>query len=165
MAYTIKKGDTLSAIARKNGTTVAALAKANGIANPNKIRAGASLKLPGAASVVTPGPRKGTEIRDGILGPAVPKPPTGAPRGTTKLPSKPPTGSAPKGTVPLPPRQPTPMPIMPSNGSSPRRTVSMPSRQPTPMPIMQSTSRASVKPTTPTTTTMMKRATSARKRK
>lgn len=43
--YTIVSGDTLSAIAAKNGTTVDALAKLNNIADPNKILAGAKIKL------------------------------------------------------------------------------------------------------------------------
>jgi len=43
--YTIKYGDTLSAIAARNNTTVANLAKLNNIADPNKIQAGASIKL------------------------------------------------------------------------------------------------------------------------
>lgn len=44
--YTIKKGDTLSKIAKANGTTVAELAKSNKITDPNKIFAGASLNIP-----------------------------------------------------------------------------------------------------------------------
>ena len=43
--YVIKSGDTLSAIAKKNGTTVAALAAKNGIKDPNKIVAGAKIKV------------------------------------------------------------------------------------------------------------------------
>ena len=43
--YTIKSGDTLSAIAKKMGTTVAMLKKANNIKDANKIRAGAKLKI------------------------------------------------------------------------------------------------------------------------
>ncbi len=45
--YTVKSGDTLSGIAARYGTTVGALAKANGIQNPNMIRAGANLRIPG----------------------------------------------------------------------------------------------------------------------
>lgn len=45
--YTIKSGDTLSALAKKFGTTVADLAKLNNISNPNLIIAGKSLKIPG----------------------------------------------------------------------------------------------------------------------
>ncbi len=44
-SYTIKKGDTLSAIARKNNTTVAKLKAANGMTS-DMIRDGKSLKIP-----------------------------------------------------------------------------------------------------------------------
>lgn len=43
--YTIKKGDTLSAIAKRNGISVKQLAKKNGIKNPNLIMVGRVLKL------------------------------------------------------------------------------------------------------------------------
>lgn len=43
--YTVKKGDTLSAIAKRYKTTVAKLAKDNGIANPNLIFVGQKLKI------------------------------------------------------------------------------------------------------------------------
>jgi len=46
---TIKSGDTLSAIAKKNNTTVSALMKANpSIKSANKIQAGASINIPKA---------------------------------------------------------------------------------------------------------------------
>lgn len=57
--YTIKKGDTLTKIARANNTTVAELARINGIKDPNKIRAGATLNLtetPAAAPAPAPAP-------------------------------------------------------------------------------------------------------------
>ena len=41
--YTVKKGDTLSSIAKKYGTTYQKIAKDNGIANPNKIYVGQKL--------------------------------------------------------------------------------------------------------------------------
>jgi len=44
-SYTIKKGDTLSAIARKHGTTVSKLKAANGMSS-DFIREGKSLKIP-----------------------------------------------------------------------------------------------------------------------
>jgi len=44
--YTIRSGDTLSALARRFHTSVSALAKANGIANPDKIYAGKTLRIP-----------------------------------------------------------------------------------------------------------------------
>lgn len=55
-SYTIKYGDNLNAIAAANGTSVDELVKANAIADPNKIKAGASLSIPSkvAAPVATP---------------------------------------------------------------------------------------------------------------
>ena len=46
--YTVRSGDTLSGIAKRNDTTVAALAKANGIKDANKISVGQKLQMPGA---------------------------------------------------------------------------------------------------------------------
>ena len=51
--YTVKKGDTLSAIAKKYGTTYQEIAKANGISNPNLIRTGQVLKINGSATPAT----------------------------------------------------------------------------------------------------------------
>jgi hypothetical protein len=45
--YTIRAGDTLSALAQRFHTTVGALARLNHISNVNLIYAGAKLKLPG----------------------------------------------------------------------------------------------------------------------
>ena len=44
--YTVKSGDTLSAIAKKYGTTYQKLASYNGIANPNLIYIGQKIKIP-----------------------------------------------------------------------------------------------------------------------
>lgn len=44
--YTVKKGDTLSAIAAKHGTTYQKIAAYNGIKNPNVIRVGQKIKIP-----------------------------------------------------------------------------------------------------------------------
>ena len=50
MSYSVKRGDTLTAIARNNRTTVAALMKANPqIKNANAISVGAKLTLPGSS--------------------------------------------------------------------------------------------------------------------
>lgn len=46
MSYTVKKGDTLSGIARKYNTTVEALASTNGIKNVDVIRVGQVLQIP-----------------------------------------------------------------------------------------------------------------------
>lgn len=47
MTYTVKKGDSLSKIAKAHGTTVNAIAKLNGITNVNRINVGQVLTLPG----------------------------------------------------------------------------------------------------------------------
>lgn len=44
-SYTVKKGDTLSAIAKQYGTTYQEIAKQNGISNPNLIHVGQQLKI------------------------------------------------------------------------------------------------------------------------
>ena len=43
--YTVQKGDTLSAIAKKNGTTVDEIVSKNGIQDANKISIGQSLTI------------------------------------------------------------------------------------------------------------------------
>ena len=53
--YTVKKGDTLSSIAKKYGTTYQKLAAYNSIANPNLITVGQKIKIPGTAATVTEG--------------------------------------------------------------------------------------------------------------
>lgn len=50
--YKVKSGDTLGAIAAAHHTTVKALASLNGINNPDRIRAGQTLKLPSGAATV-----------------------------------------------------------------------------------------------------------------
>jgi len=55
VAYKIKKGDTLSAIAKANDTTVKKIMDANpSITNPNLIRAGATLVIPSKISTSKP---------------------------------------------------------------------------------------------------------------
>lgn len=44
--YTVAKGDTVAAIAKRYGTTVAAIAAASGLVDPNKIKAGQTLLIP-----------------------------------------------------------------------------------------------------------------------
>ena len=52
--YTVKRGDRLADIAVAYGTTVTRLAEMNNIANPNLIRAGETLKVPGGTTWVCP---------------------------------------------------------------------------------------------------------------
>ncbi|PWA06994.1 glycoside hydrolase [Pueribacillus theae] len=47
--YTVKSGDTLSAIAARHKTTVSELVRINDIKNPNLIQVGQKIKLPGSA--------------------------------------------------------------------------------------------------------------------
>jgi len=48
--YRVRRGDTLGSIAARVGSTIAALVERNGLANPNLIRVGQVLSLPGAAA-------------------------------------------------------------------------------------------------------------------
>ena len=48
--YTVRSGDTLTAIATRMGISAADLARANGIADPNLIRIGQVLTMPGGAA-------------------------------------------------------------------------------------------------------------------
>ena len=60
MAYQIRSGDTLSAIAARNQTTVGALMRANPqIHNANLIYAGQKLNLPGSSDSFQPAPPSG----------------------------------------------------------------------------------------------------------
>jgi LysM repeat protein len=52
--YTVKSGDNLSTIAKKNNTTVAQLKSANGLKN-DSLRLGQKLKIPGKPATVAPG--------------------------------------------------------------------------------------------------------------
>ncbi|WP_082101576.1 LysM peptidoglycan-binding domain-containing protein [Demequina rhizosphaerae] len=51
--YTVKSGDTLSAIAQRHGTTVAALARSNSLANASTIFVGQRLTVPGATKTTS----------------------------------------------------------------------------------------------------------------
>lgn len=53
VVYTVKAGDSLSAIAAKYGTTYQVLAEYNGISNPNIIRVGQQIKIPGKSTTAT----------------------------------------------------------------------------------------------------------------
>lgn len=61
--YTVKAGDTLSAIAAKYGATYQAIAAYNGIANPNLIRVGQKIKIPTTATTATESFKKGDKVK------------------------------------------------------------------------------------------------------
>ncbi len=54
--YTVRPGDTLSAIGARFGVSYQAIARANGIANPNLIYAGQQLVIPGRGGAPAPSP-------------------------------------------------------------------------------------------------------------
>lgn len=58
--YTVKRGDTLSAIAARYGSSVSAIARASGIANPNLIHVGQKLTIPGAGGTGSSGAASST---------------------------------------------------------------------------------------------------------
>lgn len=61
--YVVKRGDTLSGIAKKYGTTYQKLAAYNNIANPNVIRVGQKIKIPGVAQAVKKTFKKGDKVK------------------------------------------------------------------------------------------------------
>lgn len=63
--YTVRSGDTLSAIARRFGTTVWALASINHIANPNLIFPGQVLKVPCGTTPPPPSTHGWYQVRAG----------------------------------------------------------------------------------------------------
>ncbi len=58
--YTVQWGDTLSSIGRKFGVSVQAIVAANGLTNPNFIRVGQVLLIPGTGTTPPPAPGPGT---------------------------------------------------------------------------------------------------------
>ncbi|MEW5738304.1 MAG: phage tail tip lysozyme [Myxococcota bacterium] len=76
--YTVRPGDTLSAIGARFGVSYQSIARANGIANPNLIYSGQQLVIPGRGTAPaptpsptpTPGPGNvsGIENRPGVKG-------------------------------------------------------------------------------------------------
>ncbi len=66
--YEVRPGDTLSEIARDHSVTVSELMSANGITNPNRVRSGQRLTIPGEPTprtyVIQPGDSLGIIARD-----------------------------------------------------------------------------------------------------
>jgi LysM repeat protein len=63
--YTVQPGDTLSSIAQKLGVSTTDLANANNISDPNQLRAGQVLQVPGAATGTTAAPAAGASTAGG----------------------------------------------------------------------------------------------------
>ena len=61
--YTVRRGDTLSAIAFRYGSTVWAISQANGLANPSTIYPGQRLSIPSGGSVAAPAQVAGVASR------------------------------------------------------------------------------------------------------
>ena len=51
--YQVKRGETIGDIARRNGSSVDDVARINGISDPDRVRAGQVIKLPGAQATYT----------------------------------------------------------------------------------------------------------------
>jgi soluble lytic murein transglycosylase-like protein len=49
-SHVVRRGDNLSTIASRYGVTASDLARANGISNPNRLREGVTLSIPGAGA-------------------------------------------------------------------------------------------------------------------
>ncbi len=54
LTYTVKQGDTLSVIARRHGVNMATLVQANALSNPNALRIGQVLTIPGRTTSTAP---------------------------------------------------------------------------------------------------------------
>jgi LysM repeat protein len=69
--YTVKSGDTLTKIAKKNGTTVKAIEAANGLST-TKIKVGQKLKIPSKGEAAAPAPAASAPVVDTTPAPALP---------------------------------------------------------------------------------------------
>ncbi|MCY9112094.1 N-acetylmuramoyl-L-alanine amidase [Bacillus atrophaeus] len=65
--YTVKKGDTLSGIAKAEGVSVATLQSLNGIKNPNLIKVGQVLKLTGSGGSSSSGKKSSYTLPSGVF--------------------------------------------------------------------------------------------------
>ncbi|PRS02454.1 N-acetylmuramoyl-L-alanine amidase [Bacillus atrophaeus] len=65
--YTVKKGDTLSGIAKAEGVSVATLQSFNGIKNPNLIKVGQVLKLTGSGGSSSSGKKSSYTLPSGAF--------------------------------------------------------------------------------------------------
>jgi LysM repeat protein len=71
VTYTVKSGDTLTKIAKKNGTTVKAIEAANGLST-TKIKVGQKLKIPSKGEAAAAAPVAPAPVMDTTPAPALP---------------------------------------------------------------------------------------------
>jgi len=82
-SYTVKAGDTLSSIARRNGSSSAQIMDLNSLSDPNTLRIGQRLRLPGAGGSAA---KSSSENRFGSSQPSTPAPaPAPAPEQSSDL--------------------------------------------------------------------------------
>ncbi len=90
--YTVVSGDTLSSIAKRYGITLRELIEANDIQNPNLIRVGQKLAIPGIIKPPTPQPEPPVEPEPSPLPAPTPQPEPGIPPLYETDPTFPPIG-------------------------------------------------------------------------
>jgi LysM repeat protein len=108
--YTVRPGDTLSAIARRRGTSVQALVRANAIADPDRIEAGSVLQVPApsadAPATGAPEPEETSAPQTATpTGPAEPEPVADAEATAEATPADPPAPQAPEAAEPADPTE------------------------------------------------------------
>ncbi len=86
VSYTVKSGDTLTKIAKKNGTTVKAIETANGLST-TKIKVGQKLKIPAKGEAAASVPLAPAPVVDATPAPALPPVSTPAPTSAAPAPA------------------------------------------------------------------------------
>ena len=118
--YTVQKGDTLFALARKFGITVAAIVAANNIANANLIRTGQVLTIPDPVARPPTPPSPPPPPPPPPVTPPTPVPPEPVTPPPPPPPAPPPTPVPPEPVTPPPPPIPVPPPTpVPPDPSTP----------------------------------------------
>jgi LysM repeat protein len=103
--HTVRSGESLGVIAKRNGISTAALQKANNLANPNALRVGQVLVIPGGSGkvqVASNTKKSSASVKSSTKSSAGKPPPPGS--GTVNAPDYPPSPPA----KPVPPTPPTP---------------------------------------------------------
>ena len=114
--YTVVPGDSLGAIAKAHGITTASLQSANGLKDPNSLKVGQKLTIPGGGKKVVASNTRPNPVPPPSKAPVMPKAPT---------PPTPPSGgqALTEPVPPAPPQAPTPPPAPAQSTVSPNRGV------------------------------------------